>query len=103
MATASQSPDLVVADDDALIAIDTSTLRARTLAVGYRGTSDLFFDGQVVYATNAAAGTVTTLSIVDGQKRVVASSQSKPGMVVADATAVYWIDAGLPSVMTAPN
>jgi hypothetical protein len=100
MATTSQSADLVVADDDALIAIDTSTLRTRTLGSGYRGTSDLFFDGHVVYSTNSAAGTVTALSINDGQKRVVASGQSRPGMVVADATAVYWINADPLSVMS---
>jgi hypothetical protein len=103
LATTAQSADLVVVDDDALVAIDTSTLQTRILGSGYRGTGDLFFDGQVVYATNSAAGTVTALSVIDGQTRIVASGQSKPSMVIADATAVYWINAGLPAVMTAPK
>jgi hypothetical protein len=103
LATTSRSADLMVADNDDLIAIDISTLTTRTIGSGYLGTTDLTFDGQVVYSTNASDGTVTALSIADGQKRNLARAQSQPAMIVTDGAALYWINAGSMSVMSLPK
>ena len=92
----------MVSADDALIAVDASTLTPTTLSSGYRGTTDLVFDGQTVYSTNATDGTITAFLPADSSKRIVATGQSQPTALTVTASGLYWIDAGSSSVMMLP-
>jgi hypothetical protein len=99
--TSDDAPAVFAADDDDLVAIDPAAQTTRVVAAGYRGTTDLAFASGRVYATNSD-GSVTALSLADNQKAVVAASQANPkGIITGDGGAIFWINAGTQTVMTA--
>ena len=100
LTTSDDAPAVFAADDDDLVAIDPAAQTTRVVAGGYRGTTDLAFGSGRVYATNSD-GSVTALSLADSQKAVVAASQANPKGIITGAGAIFWINAGTQTVMTA--
>jgi len=98
--TSDGAPAVFAADDDDLVAIDPAARTTRVIAAGYRGTTDLAFGSGRIYATNSD-GSVTALAIADGHKVVVAASQANPKGIITGDSAIFWINAGSQSVMTA--
>jgi hypothetical protein len=100
LATSEGAPALFTADDDDLVAIDPAAQTTRVVAAGYRGTTDLAFGSGRVYATNSD-GSVTALSLAENHKAVIATSQASPKGIITGDGAIFWINAGTQTVMTA--
>ena len=98
--TSDDAPAVFAADDDDLVAVDPAAQTTRVVAAGYRGTTDFAFGSGRIYATNSD-GSVTALSLADSQKAVVAASQANPKGIITGAGAIFWINAGTQTVMTA--
>jgi hypothetical protein len=98
-----QAAEVVVVDDDDLVAVDPSTRQVRVVGSGFRGASDLAFDprGGHVYVTNAADGTVSAVALADGRRVAIATAQAQPRAIVASADAIYWINGGSRTIMSA--
>jgi hypothetical protein len=98
--TSDAAPAVFAADDDELVAIDPAAQTTRVVSAGYRGTTDLAFGSGRIYATNSD-GSVTALALADGHKVVVAASQANPKGIITGDSAIFWINAGSQTVMTA--